>query len=337
VHLRFLPVLLAVLLPALDAAGAPAPPAAPRRPRLGVTGFIAPDLSDQAKAALEEVVAQAAAGFSKMDVVAAADVRALLNLSQMQQMTGCNEAHCLTEFGDVLAVQQMVSGSVRKVGNKYAVNLLLHDLVNSRTLKRSSAEVDATTDALLPAVRQGVAVLFGVVGQVRIWDQPRGAEVFVDDALLGTTPIEVVTVRTPGKHQISIQGPGVTPWRQEVDVAAGADLRLRALNRSVADLEVQADSRRSRAWVLGAVGFLGALGAGVLWGLARNNDKQLDSLDRRTASQAQLDEITGRSFTLVLSSAALGAAALAFGGAGIYSAAVNPAEDALAANRAAAR
>jgi hypothetical protein len=315
----------------LFAAALVASTAAPlARPRLAVMGFQAPELGPETLAALEDAVAQAAGNLAKMDIVGASDLRAVLSLGQLQQLTGCQDKTCMTEFGSLLAVQQMLSGSVRKVGQSYALSVQLMDLVNGRVLNRATQEIPQSTEALFGAARQQVAVLFGVVGQVRVWNQPAGAELFLDGALVGQTPIDVVTVRAPGKHVVSILGPGVTPWKEEVDVYAGVDLRLQARNRSLEELRVEADDRRGTTWLLAGGAAVGALGCGVMWLLAVRSDRRLDAIDRRTASQEELDAITDQTLTFALTSGAFAIIAAALGGSAAYVGMNNEAADLLA-------
>jgi hypothetical protein len=50
-------------------------------------------------------------------------------------------------------------------------------------------------------------------------------EVFVDDVLVGTTPLAGLTVR-PGEHRIRVVRGGFEPYEQTVSLAPGQQLRL---------------------------------------------------------------------------------------------------------------
>jgi hypothetical protein len=50
-------------------------------------------------------------------------------------------------------------------------------------------------------------------------------EVFVDDVLVGTTPLAGLTVR-PGEHHIRVVRGGFQPYEQTVSLAPGQQLRL---------------------------------------------------------------------------------------------------------------
>ena len=315
---------------------APTPTTAPvlgeRKPRIAIGGLDAKELSDEERAGLEELMSLAVRRMTDMEVISPTDLRAFLNVAQLQQVFGCNDDSCLGELGSWLAVQQLVSGSVRRVGEQYVVSLQRSDLVNHRMIERASEEVPATIDALLAAVPRLVPTLFGVAGRLVIWEQPGEGEVFVDGRLIGETPVDAIILRQTGQHKITIRGPGITTWQESVMVEPGADLRLRALNQRIEKLEAEASSRKGTGMTMLGVGLAGALGAGSLWLLAYRNDQSLDRIDLRELSQAEIDGITGRTFTLTVSAAALSIISGAMSGAGIYSIFVNPAQDVLDEN-----
>lgn len=300
-----------------------------RKPRLAVVGFQLHGLDEQLVSALEEVVSAEAALVSEMEIVSASDLKAFLNVAQYQRLLGCSEPICLTEFGSLLATQRMISGSISKVGERHLVALRLYDLVNGRVLQRSSQETEASLDILPEAVRRAVPGLFGVVGKIQVWNQPFGGEVFLDGRLVGPTPVERIAVRVPGKHTVSISGPGITGWQQEVLVEPGADLRLRAGNLQMVELEQRASSRRTWGWSLGGVAVASVLSAGLLYYLAWDNDQQLGNRDLRTVEQAEIDDINGTTRRLAIGSVALAALAAGLGATSVSLLLSNPAQETL--------
>lgn len=304
------------------AAGEPAPagfvapatssapsPAAAARPRLAVAGFTAPGLSSEIVASLESSCATEVSRLVSADVISAEDLRMLLNVSAYQATLGCDSGDCLRSLADALAVQQVVSGAVRKTGQGFSLTLARLDTVNARVIER--ATVEAADIAGLPkAVRQATPALFGVIGKVEVWGQPEGAELFLDGARVGTTPLSVVHVRAPGKHTIEIIGPTVTPWHADFEIGAGDDMKLRAKNRPIADVEADAG-----AWTVAGGSFVGAgvlagLGAGTTWFLALRNDQRLDDQTLRTATQQELNAITDVSLGYMIATGTLASAAL---------------------------
>ncbi len=325
--------------PAVPAAAKPAPPApaiggvAPGRPRLAVVGFKMQGGLDESYATIiEDIVGAEASLLTDMEIISASDLKAFLEAAQYQRLLGCKEKVCLREFGSLLATQRMITGSVSKLGERHIVNLRMFDLVNGRVLQRSSQETKADLDTLAAAVRRAVPELFGVVGRIRIRNQPPGGEVFLDGRRVGPTPVERVSVRRPGKHVVSISGQGITSWEKEVEVEPGAELRLRAGNLSLVRLEQDARSRRTWGWSTGGGALVAAAAAGVLYYLAWDNDQRLDRMDLRTSTQAEIDDVTARTRGLSVGAASAGVVGLSLGITSAILLLSNPHQDALASN-----
>jgi hypothetical protein len=64
-------------------------------------------------------------------------------------------------------------------------------------------------------------------GKIVVTSVPEGAEVYVDDDLVGNAP---ATLRLPsGKHTVKVSQPGFKPWTKQVAVFAGSEANLKAL------------------------------------------------------------------------------------------------------------
>ena len=74
-------------------------------------------------------------------------------------------------------------------------------------------------------------------GTLQVGSRPAGAQVYVDDVRVGTTPMTMNNVK-PGAHGVRIELPGHQPWVTSVHVEAGAQARVGA------SLEVGAVSSR---------------------------------------------------------------------------------------------
>lgn len=300
------------------------------KPRLAVLGLSAPNLDEQLRLALADIVSVEAQASSSMEVATASDTQAFLTLNQQKQLLGCNEEQCLGQFAGLVDAQQLISGSVNRAGEKYVVALQLIDMVNGRVMERASKECEAKPEALVATVRSIVPGLFGVVGKITLWNQPDRATIYLDGRLVGRTPVDVVPVGTAGKHQLEVLGPAITPWKTEVDVAPGAELRLRALNRSFVDLEVEAKSRRSWGLGMGGGGIAALLLGGALYAGALGSDARLDGIDRRVATQSELDDITATTKAYFFGSVAAFVIGAVTGSLGAYYLLDNPAEQQLA-------
>jgi hypothetical protein len=62
---------------------------------------------------------------------------------------------------------------------------------------------------------------------MQVLSRPAGAEVFVDGALVGQTPLVIPSVR-PGTHDVRIELAGHRRWATSVRVEPGARARVAA-------------------------------------------------------------------------------------------------------------
>jgi len=68
-------------------------------------------------------------------------------------------------------------------------------------------------------------------GFLRVLSEPAGAQVYLDDEWVGTTPVRLTQV-APGKHCLRLSLEGYEPWVGDVAVAAGQEVEVRAALRS---------------------------------------------------------------------------------------------------------
>lgn len=258
-------------------------------------------------AALEDAIATEASRTSTMQVVSPSSVRLALSLQERQMLAGCSGGECFKQAATMLAADRMLTIGLQKLPNAYSLSLELVDLAAGRSQKRSSQQTELNPEALLKLARSQVAGMFGALAKLSLWNQPLGAEVLVDGKLIGPTPVGVITFDSPGKHSIAMQGPAVTTWRADVDAQVGTDLRLRAGSQPFSELEQRAHLRRNWAYGLGGGALVAAGGSAALWFAAVQNDKQLDRINLRSASQTQLDGITSRTTTLAVAAIATSA------------------------------
>jgi TolB-like protein len=100
------------------------------------------------------------------EIVTEADIESMIAFEGQKQSLGCDAdaPSCLSEIGDALGVDQVVTGSVTRAGDKYALSLRKVDVANARVEARVQVFSRATPEALAVASRDGVAAL--LAGQV---------------------------------------------------------------------------------------------------------------------------------------------------------------------------
>ncbi|HEX9241603.1 MAG TPA: PEGA domain-containing protein [Anaeromyxobacter sp.] len=197
-RLRSLAVVLALCAGTARAAG----------PSLAVISLDAPSELSATGRSLAEAIAHKADGFQVTGPDAAEQK---LGKSAYAALVRCgDDSECLAAKGKKLEVDRIVGGRLSKRGTSYRVALVHADgktgarvggverevAVASRRLQKDV--VDAT-----PALLQGSQEPTGVL---RVVTEAPGAEVSVDGAVVGKTPVAHVVKQ--GRHQVKVALPG---------------------------------------------------------------------------------------------------------------------------------
>ena len=117
--------------------------------------------------------------YAKGPVISGDDIRALLGLERQKQLLGCHEdSSCMAELGGALGVDEVIDGSLGKLGNTFVLELRRLDTRHSRTLASTNRTVKGEADALVDAVRSAVHELYvpAETGSVQVTDTPQPAE-----------------------------------------------------------------------------------------------------------------------------------------------------------------
>jgi hypothetical protein len=65
------------------------------------------------------------------------------------------------------------------------------------------------------------------VGSLQVVSRPSGAQVYLDDVRVGTTPMTLGMV-SEGRHRVRLDLPGYRPWTTSVDVTGDNPTRIGA-------------------------------------------------------------------------------------------------------------
>lgn len=317
--------LVAALLPIARASAEP-------RERLAVLGLKANGVDESMAAALGGLLNTEVTRLERYDVVGEEDVKSLVAAASVAQALGCEGATCaadLSSLGQTLNAGLLVAGTVGKVGESHLLNLTLLDARQSKPVNRASVTAQ-TAGELTPALRGAVLSLFRIAGQLVLWNQPAGAQVLLNDKLVGVAPVRKIDLPREGEHTVRVFRDDATPFEAKVVIKAGDTVRLRVESHTFADLEAWRDERRSTGTWLTVGGGLALAGAGALYLLALDSDARLSGLDaRRPEDQARGAEIASTTFGYVVGSTAALLAGLGLSGMGGYMLAVNPWQDLL--------
>jgi hypothetical protein len=217
-----MPSLLRPLAVLLALAAAPARAGASR---LAVVTLDAPhELQFTGKSVAEAFAKEAAkAGF---EVLGPGALEAKLGRDAHGELVRCaDDARCLADRGAKLGVDRIVAGWLRKRGTSYRVALVHADARTGerlggleREIPIASRRLQKDVVAAAPGLLAGAADSTGVL---RVITDVPGAEVAVDDVVVGRTPIARAV--KPGKHKVKVSLDGFADAEPSwVDVPASA-------------------------------------------------------------------------------------------------------------------
>jgi len=180
------------------------------------------------------------------------------------QQSGCVSTLCAVQVGKMLTVQKMVTGSIGKIGKTYTVDVSVIDVESSRIerslLKNYQGEVDGLLETLKAiagelaraAKPQPPAVNSKPSYKLAIYSAPKGAEVFVNNKVIGKTPLSR-NVPAGSSFKIRVKYPGYRDWEKNLTMTRDEDLNVEMVAKAKS-------SSRTWLWVAGGVG-AAAIGA----------------------------------------------------------------------------
>ena len=145
------------------------------------------------------------------------------------QTMGCSDSGCLAELAGAVGAAYVVSGTISKSGETYTISLVLTDQQKAQALDRvvrEESNLAKVGDAVRVAAQRVVAKLLeNKKGNLRLVVGEKGADVKIDDVLIGTTPLPPQALPM-GPHKISVEKTGFIAFRQEIFLKPQEDTTL---------------------------------------------------------------------------------------------------------------
>ena len=127
-----------------------------------------------------------------VQIVGAAEIRAMIGFEKEKQLLGCSEGACLAEIGGALGVEYLLATEGLRLGGTWVINMSLIDVARSKAVPRTSQRTktdDKLVDICLDGVRE-VAKAIPVAAVPVVETKP--AEVKPSE----TKPVEAKPVET---------------------------------------------------------------------------------------------------------------------------------------------
>jgi TolB-like protein len=178
-------------------------------------------LTPETAANLTHVLSTEVKGIDGATVVSRDDIAAMLQLQAARQKTGCDDPSCMSEIGNALGVDRLITGDAGKVGSLYLVNLRLIDVRQGVVENRVTESFEGNEEQLLRSVRFATRNLLGISepakGDMAITSSQNAADIFVDEGKPVRTPAHVVDLGV-GKHAVRVAAGGYFDWHGDVYV-----------------------------------------------------------------------------------------------------------------------
>jgi len=150
----------------------------------------------------------------KADVVARSDMATLIQRMEEAQLMGCSEPSCMTDIATLAEADLLVSSNVTPAGEGFTLALELLEAASGRALRRETVTWTGATKGLVELCAPQVVKLVGAKqgqafsGSVQLVATQDEAEVYVDEQLVGVTPLDIFPNLDIGKHTIRVSKPG---------------------------------------------------------------------------------------------------------------------------------
>ena len=192
------------------------------------------------------------------------------------------EDRCLAAIGKKLGVDVIVTGTVGQLGDNYVLTVKAVDVATAKSLQKIQSDpLRGQPDELIEGVRVAAYRLLApgqLHGAIQVQTDVIGAEVRLDDAALGKTPLPengVIRKLRLGKHSLSVTAPHGEPFHDVVEVhfqkISPVVVRLIPSTQVIGTgkpLQVERRPFYTRTWFLVAAGVAAVgLGAGIGYGL----------------------------------------------------------------------
>lgn len=191
-------------------------------------------------------------------------------------------------------------------------------------LKAGAGRIDPDRKA---AVESDLEMLSARTGTLTIGVNVPGAEIFVDDSVVGLSPLSQPLLLDAGEHRLSARKPGFHPRAAQVTLAGRDLLTVQLLlekvpaqaPRIIVQQRVEESNREAWIWGTWTTAGVFAIVSGVTGGLGIQAASDLDEMrSKPDATRAKLDSASRRARTLLLAADVFGGLAIATSGVALY-------------------
>ena len=142
------------------------------------------------------------------------------------QMSGCTSTECAVEAGKILGVEQMVSGTIGRIGKLYTIDIILIDITTSKIIKSLTRDYTGGIEGLVAEMKSIADELAGqktapkATGAYKISSYPSGAAIYINGTHVGVTPKTLQNL-SAGEHVLKIEKEGYALIKGKIIIETG--------------------------------------------------------------------------------------------------------------------
>jgi hypothetical protein len=191
-------------------------------------------------------------------------MEAVLQEQGFQQAGVCGN-ECAVEVGQLLGVQKMVTGNINALGSLYLVEIFILN-VGSGEIEKSEmfqhvGKIEELVAPLIGATKKMFSGDDSSISQIKpfiyVESVPSGAMVYVDNKMIGSTPIKYEII--PGNYLVMIKSQGFQDWSQTISISQGDNKVIKGTLSKVLSSGISS----------------GSVGEWEIWGVNRDDYLQL--------------------------------------------------------------
>ena len=189
------------------------------------------------------------------------------------QLSGAVDPQTAKRMGEMLGVDILVFGTVAKFGTLVESDIRLVETESGEALmaEHENCSDEANIRTMVGNLSKKIQARFQQrsLETVNIYSMPSGAEVFLDEQLIGQTPLS--DKATQGVHTLQVVKEGYAPWQQQVEIKAGEN-HIDAILETGVTVKPDTDNKKKKSntlyYLLGGA----AVAAGATYFLTSGGD-----------------------------------------------------------------
>ena len=139
-------------------------------PTVAVNNFEARGISEDEAATLTDVFRTRLMKTEKYQVMERGQMEAILKEQAFQQSGVCTDQECIVEMGQILGIEQIIAGSLGKVGNAYSINVRIISVETGKIVNSCSHSYTGPIENLLTSE---IAVVVNRLAGIETVYEPR--------------------------------------------------------------------------------------------------------------------------------------------------------------------